>query len=66
MNLDKKYFRKYFWRKPSKWKFCELSMSNNTTILNNLTAYLLHAFKIRNKDINMSLWVINFKESSSD
>ena len=46
------------------WKSCERQrMSNNKTIiLNNITAYLLHAFKIKNKDINMLLWVINFKD----
>ena len=43
----------YYWKKPSMYKFIQLSSSSNIRELCNLTHFLFRSFKLRN-DLNVS------------
>ena len=54
-DIRKKFIPKYFWKKPSMWKFIELLCTSNGQTLNRLSTFLLKAFKIRNAALNLLL-----------
>ena len=43
--LREKYIPRYYWRRPSMFKFVELLNSTNMKLLRNLSIYIFHAFK---------------------
>ena len=45
--LRNKYIPKYFWRRPSMFKFIELMNTSNMKILRNQSIFIYHAFKCR-------------------
>ena len=45
LHVRNKYIPKYFWRRPSLFKFIELM--NTMKILRNLSIFIYHAFKCR-------------------
>lgn len=45
--LRKKYLSKYYWQRPSMFKFVDLINSNNKTYIKNLGTFVYHAFKLR-------------------
>ncbi len=47
-NLRTKYLPQYYRRNPSVFKFIQLLHSQNSKIVNNLSYFIHHAFKLRN------------------
>ena len=45
--LRKKYLSKYYWQRPSMFKFVDLINSNNIKYIKNLGTFVYHAFKLR-------------------
>ena len=43
----RKYLKKYYYTRPSVYKFTELMKSSNKTVLRNLSLYVKEAFKTR-------------------
>jgi len=46
-HLPTTYIKKYYFRRPSLYKFVELIKSTNKSTVNNLSKYVYEAFKIR-------------------
>ena len=49
LELRKRYISKYYWRRPSMFKFVELINSSNTSCIRKLCTYIFHAFKLRSE-----------------
>ena len=49
LELRKRYISKYYWKKPSMFKFIELINSSNTSCIRKLCTYIFHAFKLRSE-----------------
>ena len=47
LDLRKKYISKYYWSRPSMFKFIELLNASNTSCSRKLCCYVFHAFKQR-------------------
>ena len=50
-NLRRKYIDRFYWNRPSMYKFVELIKSSNSRIVLNLAIYTYKAFKIRNSEL---------------
>ena len=47
-NIRSKFIKKYFFQRPSMFKFIELMQSNNVNVLRKLAKYIIQAFELRN------------------
>ena len=50
-NLRRKYIDRFYWNRPSMYKFVELIKSSNSKTILNLAIYTYKAFKIRNSEL---------------
>ena len=49
--LREKYIPRYYWRRPSMFKFVELLNSTNMKLLRNLSIYIFHEFKCHTEQL---------------
>ena len=51
-NIRVKFIKKYFFQRPSMYKFLQLMQSDNVNVLRKLAKYAIQAFEMRNSSIN--------------
>ena len=50
-NLRRKYIDRFYWNRPSMYKFVEFTKSSNSRIVLNLAIYTYKAFQIKNNEL---------------